>query len=176
MRRMIVAFAVLALLAAPAYAQGTDVRPFLSQIIDVLAMVLMGAGSVLIGFLLRWLKSKTNMQDNEFEALMASRLNDILHRSIEHAVVVAKNEVAKPGSGLESVKFDNFFLNIATNLAMKSMPDIIDYFKLSKERIEEMIISRMGGYLGEVAVGGAAASAQKSAEDARPSQALVATG
>jgi hypothetical protein len=170
MNRGIFLIAAIFVMTVPAQAQA-DVRPVINDVIDVVALALMAGGGVLIAFVMAWIKSRTKMQDNEFEALLASRLNDILHRSIEHAVVVAKNEVAKPGSGLEAVKFDNWFLNIAAGLAMKQMPDIIEYFQLSKEGIEEMIISRLGGYVNEVEVGGAAATANRSAEAARSSSA-----
>lgn len=166
MKRGTLFFAVVVAMTAPAHAQ-VDVRPVINDVIDVVALVLMAGGGVLITFVLSWLKSKTKLQDNEFEALLANRLNDILHRSIEHAVIVAKNEVAKPGSGLEAVKFDNWFLNVAASLAMKQMPDIIEYFQISKEGIEEMIISRLGGYVNDVQIGGAASTANRSAETAR---------
>lgn len=175
MKRGAFLIAAFLAMAVPAHAQ-VDVRPVINDVIDVVALVLMAGGGVLIACVIGWLKSKTKMQDNEFEALLANRLNDILHRAIEHAVVVAKNEVAKPGSGLEAVKFDNWFLNVAANLAMKQMPDIIDYFQLSKESIEEMIVSRLGSYVNDVEIGGAAATANRSAEHARsgsPGSALI---
>ena len=166
MIRLLMAILALALATSPAYAQ-TDVTPIVNQAIDVAALALMAGGGVLITFLMGWIKSKTKLQDNEFEALLANRLNDILHRSIEHAVVVAKNEVNKPGSGLQSVKIDNFFMNVAVSLAMKSMPDIIEYFSLTKERIEEMIISRVGPYLNDAPIEGGAAAVEKSVDAAK---------
>jgi hypothetical protein len=165
MKWIAAAFMAMLLASMPAHAQ-TDVTPIVNQAIDAAGLVLMVGGGVLITFTLRWLASKTRMQDNEFEALLANRLNDILHRAIEHAIVVAKNEVNKPGSGLKEVKFDNFFMNIAVGLAMKSMPDIISYFNLTKERIEEMIISRLDGYLGEVKPDGGAAAVARAAKAA----------
>jgi RNA-directed DNA polymerase len=55
-------------------------------------------------------------------------------------------------------------LHSRIGLAMKSMPDIISYFDLTKERIEEMIISRLDGYLGEVKPDGGAAAIQRIAK------------
>jgi hypothetical protein len=165
MRMIFLAFLAVLLACSPAFAE-TDVTPIALQAIDVAALALTAGGGILITFVIRWLASKTRMQDNEFEALLASRFNDILHRAIEHAVVVAKNEVSKPGSGLTAVKFDNFFMNIAVSLAMKSGPDIIKYFNLTKERIEEMIISRLDGYLGEVKPEGGAAAIERAAKAA----------
>lgn len=165
MKTVFLAFlATMLATASPAFAQ-TDVTPIALQLIDVVALVATVGGGILITFVLRWLSSKTRLADNEFEALLANRLNDILHRAIDHAVMVAKNEVNKPGSGLKAVKIDNFFMNIAVGIAMKSMPDIISYFNLTKERIEEMIISRLGG-LGEIPIEGGAAAVEKSAQAA----------
>ena len=110
-----------------------SVTPVANQVIDWLSVALMAGGGVLIAAVLRWLSSKTKLQDNEFEAHLASRLNDILHRAIEHAVVVAKNEVNKPGSSLKDVKLDNFFLNVALNFAIARMPEITSHFKLDEE-------------------------------------------
>jgi hypothetical protein len=166
MRIALTAFlAVLLASFSPAFAQ-TDMTPAVLQAIDIAALALTAGGGVLIAFVIRWLASKTKLSDNEFEALLANRLNDILHRAIEHAVVVAKNEVSKPGSGLTAVKFDNFFMSVAVSLAMKSMPDIIRHFSLTKERIEEMIISRLDGYLGEVKPEGGAAAIERAAKAA----------
>jgi hypothetical protein len=147
----------LVVMASPAFAQ-TDLRPVANQLIDWLSVVLLTGGGVVIAFALRWLASKTKMQDNEFEALLAARLNDILHRAIEHAIVAAKNEVNKPGSGLEAVKFDNLLVGIAVNYALKSMPDIIEYFGLTSERIKEMIMARLGGFLDQVPADGGASA------------------
>lgn len=152
-------------LATPAFAQ-TDVTPVVNQLIDWAALALMAGGGVLVAFVLKWVKSKTKMQDNEFEALLAARLNDILHRSIEHAVVVAKNEVNKPGSGLKEVKLDNFFLNVALQYAVKSMPEIIEYFNLTKERIEEMIIARLDAWVDAVPADGGSSTIEKVATKA----------
>jgi 2-phospho-L-lactate guanylyltransferase (CobY/MobA/RfbA family) len=142
---LIPVFALIAL-TSPALAQ-SDLTPIANQLIDWLSIALMAGGSFVIVSLVRWLAAKTRMQDNEFEALLANRLNDILHRAIEHAVVVAKNEVAKPGSGLKEVKLDNFFLNVALNFAISRMPEIIDYFKLDEESIRQMILARMESFL-----------------------------
>jgi hypothetical protein len=170
MRMILPALLAVLLASSPAFAQ-TDVTPVVMQFIDVIAITLMGGSGVLVAFVIRWIASKTRLADNEFEALLANRLNDILHRAIEYAVVVAKNEVNKPGSGLTAVKFDNFFMNIAVNLAMKSMPDIIKQFNLTKERIEEMIISRLDGYLGEVSAEGGASAIEKVVANATPARA-----
>lgn len=147
---------VIALLAltSPALAQ-TDVTPVVNQLIDWLAVGLMAGSAVVVTALVRWLAAKTRMQDNEFEALLANRLNDILHRAIEHAVVVAKNEVNKPGSGLKEVKLDNFFLNVAMNFAISRMPDIIDYFNLDADSIRDMILARMESFIWDVPADGA---------------------
>ena len=151
-------FGVIALVS-PAFAQ-TDLTPVANQVIDWLSVALMAGGGVLIAAVLRWLSSKTKLQDNEFEALLASRLNDILHRAIEHAVVVAKNEVNKPGSGLKEVKLDNFFLNVALNFAIARMPEIISHFKLDEESIRQMILARLNAFIGDVPIEGGADAAE----------------
>jgi hypothetical protein len=161
---LIPVFALIAL-ASPTFAQ-TDLTPVANQVIDWLAVALMAGGGVLIAAVLRWVSSKTKLQDNEFEALLASRLNDILHRAIEHAVVVAKNEVNKPGSGLKDVKLDNFFLNVALNFAISRMPEIIDYFKLDEESIRQMILARINSLIGDVPIEGGA-DATETAIDAK---------
>lgn len=166
MKRLAFLMLPILLVASPALAQ-TDIRPVVNQLIDWAAVALMAGGGVVITMGLRWLSSKTKMQDNEFEALLASRLNDILHRAIEHSVIVAKNEVNKPGSGLSAIKFDNLFVGIAVNYAVKSMPDIIKHFNLTKERIEEMIMARLGGYLHEVPIEGGSDAAAKVVDETR---------
>lgn len=141
---------------APAFAQalapaqpgrGIDFGPFALNIIDVLAMVATVAAGILSKFAISFLASKTKMTDNQFQALAADRVNDILHRAIEYAEAWAKTQVADPTSQIRNVQIDNFFLATAVNAAKGLMPDLINYFGLTEDKLKVMILARLNGYI-----------------------------
>lgn len=150
---LLVFLCVLALsftFALPVWAQSIDGQPFsvdftplASNVLNAVVVVLTVLAGVVSKFAVSWLASKTKMNDTEFEALAAARVHDILLKSIDYAEMYAKRELADPTSGLKNVKIDNFFVRMAAEYAQKSMPDLISLFKLTPERIEEMIRSRL---------------------------------
>ena len=136
--------------ALPVWAQSIDSQPFsvdvtplASQLLNVAIVVLTVLAGIVSKFAVSWMASKTNMQDGQAEALLASRVNDILLKSIDYAEMYAKRELADNTSSLKNIKIDNFFIRTAVAYAMKSMPDLIKYFSLTEEHIGDMIRSRL---------------------------------
>lgn len=145
------------LMVTPAFAQvasGVDLRPALSAGLEWAAMALTTVLTVLGGFAIRFVSSKTGLANSEFERSLVERLDAIIHRGIDFAYTTAVNEVNKPGSGLADVKFDNWFMSLAASYIVRSAPDIIKRFKLDQTRIEEMIKARMPAYLANVPIEG----------------------
>lgn len=140
-------------LSYPAWAQvaaapgGVDFGPVLTNLITAGAGILVVAAGILSKFAVSWLSSKTRLSDSQFEAGLAARLNDILLKAIDYAEAYMKAQVADPTSQIHSVRFDNMFVGIAVDYAMRSMPDIIKYFGLTPERIGDMIRSRLNAYM-----------------------------
>jgi len=128
--------------AAPG-STGVDFTPLAEQVIAVAVAVL----TVVAGFVARgavgWLASKTKLQDNQFEALLSSRVHDILQKSIDYAESWAKAQVADPNSPIKNVEINNFFVEQAVRYAQRSMPDLIAHFGLTHDRITDMIKSRL---------------------------------
>ena len=157
-RKAIVAcFVVAALIALsyPAYAQtGVDMRPLATSALEWLAMALTTVLTVLGGFAIRYVGARTGLSNSEFEKSLNDRLDDIIHKAIDSAHMAALNEVNKPGSGLAEVKFDNFFLSMAASYVNRSAPEIIKYFSLTQQRIQEMITARLPAYVASVPVAG----------------------
>lgn len=145
----IVGFAV----TAPAFAQtaanlqtgsgGVDLSPLLTSAISLLALVLSGVG----GFAIKFLISKAKLNDNQFEHLLAKRLDEILTLAIGNAEMYMKEQVNDPSSPIKNVQFNNLFMKIAVQYAMDSMPGIIQQFGLTPERIADMIKSRLNAYV-----------------------------
>lgn len=134
-------------LAGPAYAQaaatGVDFTPLAEQVIAIAVAVLTVAAGFVSRGVIGWLASKTKLQDNQFEALLSSRVHDILQKSIDYAESWAKAQVADPNSPIKNVEINNFFVEQAVKYAMRSMPDLIKHFSLTEDRISDMIRSRL---------------------------------
>lgn len=150
----LVTFLVFLLPAFPALAQnidkvppsGTvDFTPLAEQAVAVAVTVLTVIAAVISRYGVAWFASKTKMQDAQMEALLAERVNDILQRSIDYAEMWMKKEVSDPDSQIKQVKIDNFFVRTASEYALRSMPDLVKYFNLTQDRVEELIKSRLNG-------------------------------
>lgn len=128
-------------------AAGVDFTPLANNMISALAAVATVAAGVLTTFIGSFLKSKTKMNDAAFEALIADRLNAILLKAIDYAEMRAKLAVADPMSPIKNVHIDNVFMEIAVKYAVNAAPDIIAYFKLTNERIADLIRSRLNAYI-----------------------------
>lgn len=126
---------------------GVDFTSLAEKILAVSVAVLAAASAFISRAAVRWFASKTGLQDSEFEHLAAARVNDILHRGIEYAEGWAKAQISDPKSQIRHVQFDNFFLEQAVKYAVRSMPDLIGYFKLTEDRIADMIRARINGFI-----------------------------
>jgi hypothetical protein len=153
--------AIIALIAALdgglslASAQTVDIRPAVSSVLEWIAGALLTVLTVLGSLALRFVSSKIGLANSQLEADLANRLNDIIHRGIDYAYLAALNEVNKPGSGLSSVKVDNYFVSLAVAYINRSAPDILNRFKVSPQRLEEMVMARLGSYMPQLPVQGA---------------------
>lgn len=133
--------------AVTAPSGGVDFTPLATQVLTAVTAILGVAATVLTKFAVSWMSSKTKINDTALEKLMADRVDDVLHRAIDYANAWAKAQVADPNSPLKHVQIDNFFLRQAVDYAVKSMPDLIAYFKLTDQRIADMIRSRLNSHL-----------------------------
>lgn len=155
---MVIAAIVMAI--GTADAQTVDLRPAGNAVVEWLAGLLLLVLSTLAGVATNWLRVRTGLITSETEALAAARLNDIIHRGIDFAKISAQNEVNKPGSGLEAVKFDNYFISLAASYVVRSAPDILKRFTISQDRLLELIMARLPAYTPEVPVTGGVAATE----------------
>jgi hypothetical protein len=135
---------------APAPATGgVDFSPLAMQVITIASLALTAIAGWLAKFAVGWLASKTRINDSEAERLLADRVGDILNKSVDYAESWAKAQVADPVSPLKHVQIDNFFVAQATKYAMNSMPDLIKYFGLTENRINDMVRARLAPIMGD---------------------------
>lgn len=117
---------------------------------NVLALAI-GALTVMAGILSKftasWISSKTKMNDSAAEALLASRLNDIMLRGIDAADTYMKAQIADPNSPIKSYEFNSFFLAKAVEYVQDSADGILGYFGIDRRRLEEMLKARMSAFL-----------------------------
>ncbi len=139
--------AVFMVVGFPAYAaEGIDVTPVVSQIVNIVALGLMTAAGFVTKYLIGWLSSKAKIEDQAFKALAAERVNQILYHAIDYAEAYIKTEIAKPDNPLKSVQIDNFFVRTAVQYAMKTMSGddgLIKIFGLTEEDIRDRILTRL---------------------------------
>lgn len=142
-------------LTHPAYAQTVvDMRPAASSMLEFVAATLGTVLTVVGGFAIRFMSAKIGLANSQLEQSMNDRLNEIIHRGIDYAYVTALNEVNKPGSGLSTVKFDNYFMALAASYVNTSAPGIIKGFSITQDRIEDMIRARFPAYFANIPVAG----------------------
>lgn len=126
---------------------GVDFTPIISNLWVFFVAVLTAVGSLLIRAAIGFLKSKTRLEDNQFEALLASRADDILHKAIGNANVWMKEQIADPDSPIKDVKINSMWMRMAANYANRSMPDIISYFGWTAEDVTDKIKTRLDQYV-----------------------------
>lgn len=129
-----------------AFAQ-VDFTPVANDALEWVNGVALLVASIVSGFVVRWLSTVTGVKNAELEAILARQMNDILNRAIGLAYATAKAKVNDPNSPLREVEFDNIFINMAANYAVKSAPDIIKKFGITRDRLEEMIIARLPDWM-----------------------------
>lgn len=131
-----------------------DMRPAAVALIEWLG-VAAGAVVNVAGFLfVRWLSVRSGLDRSRLEAEYSTRIGDLLHKGIEYAITTAKNEAAKSDSPITAVKLDNWFLGVAASYVNKRAPELLGYFKIDEQALQEMIIARMPAYFTEVPVTG----------------------
>lgn len=129
-----------------ANAQTVDMRPGAMATIDYIASAVGAVLTVLTGFGIRFLNARTGLLNSEMEASLSARLNDIIYRGIDYARLMAENEVQKPGSGLQQVRFDNIFVSWAASYVNNNAPGILKRFQITDARLFDMIAARIPGY------------------------------
>lgn len=166
MKRYLLAIAVMVLLAPvifsadPAFAQTVDMRSpameVVTWLIGLLATILSAVGAV--GF--RLVLAKFGLTNSQLEQNLNDRLNDIIFKGMDYALATAKNEVMKKGSGLEAVKFDNYFMSLAASYVAERAPQILKRFSVTQQKLEEMIWARIPAYVQTVPITGGAATSE----------------
>lgn len=159
MRRiMMTAAIVLVFSAGAAVAQTVDMRGPATDVLTVIAGLLGTALTALASVAVRLVFAKFGLANSQYEQNLADRLNDIIHKGIDFALATALNEVQKRGSGLEAVKFDNYFMSVAASYIAPRAAEILTKFKVSQEKLEEMIWARIPAYVNAVPITGGAAT------------------
>lgn len=166
MKRYLLAIAAMVLLAPvifsadPAFAQTVDMRSpameVVTWLIGLLATILSAVGAV--GF--RLVLAKFGLTNSQLEQNLNDRLNDIIFKGMDYALATAKNEVLKKGSGLEAVKFDNYFMSLAASYVAERAPQILKRFSVTQQKLEEMIWARIPAYVQTVPITGGAATSE----------------
>jgi hypothetical protein len=149
---------MLLMSAGAASAQTVDVRSTAVEVLNWLANALVTVVIAAVTVGIRLLMAKFGLANSQFEQNLNDRLSDIIHKGMDFALATAINEVQKKGSGLEAVKFDNYFMSLAASYVNARAPEILTRFKVSQEKLEEMIWARIPAYMQTVPITGGAAT------------------
>lgn len=150
--------AMIAVYGSAAMAQTVDMRGPATDILTGVAALLGTALTALASVAVRLVFAKFGLANSQYEQNLNDRLNDIIHKGIDFAFATAINEVQKPGSGLAAVKFDNYFMSVAASYIAPRAGEIITKFKITQEKLEEMIWARIPAYMTQVPVTGGAST------------------
>jgi len=153
----LVAIAVM-ITAAPSLAQTVDLRTPAGEVVTYLFGMLATALTALASVAIRLVMVKVGMQNSALEQNLNDRLNDIIFKGMDFAQATAENEILKKGSGLEAVKFDNYFISLAASYVAERAPDILKKFTVTQEKLVEMIWARIPAYAQTVPVMGGAST------------------
>lgn len=141
-------------------AQTVDLRSPALEVVTwlfgLLATILSALGTVAI----RLVMSRTGFSNSQLEQNLNDRLNDIIFKGMDYALATAKNEVMKKGSGLEAVKFDNYFMSLAASYVAERAPQILKRFSVTQQKLEEMIWARIPAYVQTVPITGGATTSE----------------
>lgn len=149
----------------PVCAQTTvDLRSPAVEVVTWVGGILGTALTALATVAVRFVFAKFGLANSQYEQNLNDRLNDIIHKGIDFAIATAINEVAKKGSGLEAVKFDNYFMSVAASYIAPRAAGILKKFSITQSRLEEMIWARIPAYAQVVPVTGGAATPQTVAD------------
>jgi hypothetical protein len=136
--------------------QVVDMRPAAIALIEWIGSAALTVATAAGGLAMRWLAWRTKLDRSRLEEEYNRRIGDLIHRGIEFAITSAKTEVAKPDSPINKVVLDNWFLAQAASYVNQRAPELLGYFTVRPEALQEMILARMPAYFGEVAVAGGA--------------------
>lgn len=149
----------LVIMIEAAAAQTVDMRSTAISVLEWLANLLTMTLIALLGIAIRFVSAKFGLANSQLEQNLNDRLNDIIHRGMQYALATAINEIQKRGSGLEAVKFDNYFISLAASYVNERAPEILKKFSVTQEKLIEMIYARIPDYATQVPiVGGASAT------------------
>lgn len=173
LRAFMIAWALAFVLfgSAAAEAQTVDLRSPAVEVLTWLATLLTTVLIAVATIATRFLFAKFGLTNSQFEQNLNDRLNDIIHKGMDFALANAVNEVQKPGSGLEAVKFDNYFISMAASYVAERAPGILQRFTVSQQKLEEMIWARIPAYMQTVPITGGASKP----ETARAVEAVTGT-
>lgn len=144
---VIIALLAVLTFAGAVEAQTVDVRPTVNAAIEWIAGAALTVFTALGGFGLRWIMVRIGLENSKLERDLQERLDFIVHKAIDYAVLTAQNEVAKRGAGLGAVKVDNWLIKVAADAVQESAPGILARFKLTRQDVERLVISRISAAL-----------------------------
>ncbi len=149
--RILAVSAVFITVGSPAFAaDGLDVTPVVTQVVDFVFIGLGVAAGVLVKFAVGWLSAKAKVEDQAFKALATERVNQILYHAIEYTEAYIKSEIAKPDSPLRNVQINNFFVKTAAQYAISVMSGkggLKEVFGLTEDDIKDRILTRLNDRL-----------------------------
>jgi hypothetical protein len=157
----VIALVLLAITVAavtPAFAQTVDMRGPAVDVLTWVAGALGTALTVLASVAVRFVFAKFGLANSQYEQNLNDRLSDIIYKGIDYAYATAVNEVQKPGSGLAEVKFDNYLMSVAASYIAPRAAGILATFKITQEKLEDMIWARIPSYMQTIPVTGGAST------------------
>lgn len=110
-------------------------------IFDLVSTALAAVVGYIVWLVKGWLNSKTVLTQTEIDDHLADRINEMAHRGIAYAKTIAAEKFGKI-----DIPVDNWFLNMAAEYAMRSIPDTVKKYNIGEDRMIEIIKARLPEY------------------------------
>ncbi|WP_321339304.1 hypothetical protein [uncultured Cohaesibacter sp.] len=129
--------AMACMFAAPANAATIDLSPltslandFVQSLVSLLASVIVGAAA--------WAAKRW------FGLQMEAKQRESLHGAIERGIGSALETLLKKLDGKAGVEIDNEAVALVANYVVKMSPDAVKYFKLTPDKLADLIKAKFG--------------------------------
>nr|WP_320142393.1 hypothetical protein [uncultured Cohaesibacter sp.] len=133
----LIGLATACMFAAPASAATIDLSPltslandFVQSLVSLLASVIVGAAA--------WAAKRW------FGLQMEAKQRESLHGAIERGIGSALETLLKKLDGKAGIEIDNEAVALVANYVVKMSPDAVKYFKLTPDKLADLIKAKFG--------------------------------
>lgn len=120
-----------------------DLTPIANELISLAAVAIAAAAGFITRYVIRYLSAKVHLTNSQFETEASEKLSMAINYGINYAMAFLKTKIADPESPIRNITFDNVFIDMAAKYVLSSVPDILEHFGITEDRLTDMVLSRL---------------------------------